>query len=222
MAWLSDKEQHSMSERERINWAERWAGGDYRGRSSPSPLVAEWAHRLPRGRALDLACGNGRNALYLAELGFDVDAMDIAEPALKLVQDGARERGVSVNTILADLDDMPLPVETYDLITMCFYMNRERIPSMKDALRPGGFILQEQHYATDYDVSGPTDPRFRLRSNELLHLFLDFRIRFFSEGLEWEAEREGGRIIAVGRLVAQKPPAAYEPEAVGQDEARLG
>ena len=122
IVWHSDKEQAGMSERERINWVERWAGGDYRGRSSPSPFVAEWADRVPRGRALDLACGNGRNALYLAEIGFDVDAIDIAEPALKLAQDAARERGVSVNTIVADLDDHSLPVETYDLITICFYM----------------------------------------------------------------------------------------------------
>ena len=72
-----------MSERERIDWAERWAGGDYRGRNAPSALIVAWADRLPKGRALDLACGSGRNALYLAERRFEVDAMDIAEPALK-------------------------------------------------------------------------------------------------------------------------------------------
>lgn len=206
-----------MSERERINWAERWAGGDYRGRSSPSPFVAEWADRIPRGRALDLACGNGRNALYLAEIGFDVDAIDIAEPALKLAQDAARERGVSVNTIVADLDDHSLPVEAYDLITICFYMNREMVPGVKEALRPGGFVLQEQHYAADYDVSGPADPRFRMRPNELLRLFLDFRVRHYSESLQWEPERDGGRFIALARLAAQKPPASREPAAVGRD-----
>ena len=215
-------EQADMSESERINWTDRWAGGDYRGRSSPSPFVAAWADRLPKGRALDLACGNGRNALYLAQCGFDVDAIDIAEPALKLAQASAQERGVSINTMVADLDDHNLPLESYDLIITCFYMNRDMVPSVKDALSPGGFVLQEQHCATDADVSGPADPRFRLRSNELLHLFLDFRVRHYSEGLEWEAERDGGRHIAVGRLVAQKPPASYEPAAIGQGGARLG
>ena len=211
-----------MSERERINWEERWAGGDYRGRSAPSPLIVSWADRLPRGRALDLACGSGRNALYLAERGFQVDALDIAEPALKLVRDAARERGLSVNTILADLDDHALPAETYDLITTSFYLNRSLVPAMKDALKPGGFALHEQHYLTDSEVSGPTDPGFRLRPNELLRLFLDFRVRFFSEGLAWEPEREGGRLIALQQLVAQKPPAGFEPPAGAGSEARLG
>ena len=211
-----------MSERERINWAERWAGGDYRGRNAPSTLIVAWADRLPKGRALDLACGSGRNALYLAELGFEVDAMDIAEPALKLVQDAARERGLAVNTILADLDEHTIPAGTYDLITTSFYLNRNLIPTMRDALKPGGFVLHEQHYATDYDVSGPTDPLFRLGSNELLRLFLDFRVRFFSEGVEWESERDGGRLIALQQLVAQKPPASYEPPASGGNGARLG
>ena len=210
-----------MSERERIDWAERWAGGDYQGRSAPSPLIVAWADRLPRGRALDLACGSGRNALYLAERGFEVDALDIAEPALKLVRDAARERGLAVNTILADLDDHPLPSETYDLITTSFYLNRNLIPVMRDTLKPGGFALHEQHYLTDSGVSGPTDPLFRLGSNELLRLFLDFRVRFFAEGLTWEPERDGGRLIALQQLVAQKPPASCEPPAGGDGE-RLG
>ena len=200
-----------MSERERINWEKRWEEGDYRGRSEPSSLVAAWADRLPKGRALDLACGNGRNALYLAEHGFDVDALDIAGAALKLTQDAARERGLAVNTILVDLDEYLLPAQTYDLITTTFYLNHNLLPSLKESLKPGGFALHEHHYLTDYDVSGPTDAQFRLRSNELLRLFSDFRVRFFSEGLEWESERDGGRLVAIERLVAQKPPATYEP-----------
>ena len=135
-----------MSERERINWEKRWEEGDYRGRSEPSSLVAAWADRLPKGRALDLACGNGRNALYLAERGFDVDALDIAGAALRLTQDAARERGLAVNTIQVDLDEYLLPAQTYDLITTTFYMNRNLVPSLKEALKPGGFALHEQHY----------------------------------------------------------------------------
>lgn len=196
-----------MSEAERKEWTRRWTEGDYHARSEPTALVSGWAWRLPKGRALDLACGNGRNALHMAELGFTVDAMDIAPEALKLAQDAARERGLAVHFILADLDEYPLPAETYDLITVSFYMNRELMPRVKDALKPGGFVLQEQHYLTDYDVSGPRDRQFRLRPNELLHLFLDFRVRHFSEFIE----EEDGRLVAVERLVAQKPPASEEP-----------
>lgn len=200
-----------MSDRERTEWSRRWADGDYRGRTTPSALLVDWVERLPRGRALDLACGNGRNAVYLAEHGYDVDAIDIAEPALQIVRGAARERGLAINTIRADLDDHLLPTETYDLVITSFFLNRGLAPQVKDALKPGGMVLHEQHYVTDSDVSGPDTPLFRLQPNELLRLFPDFRVRFFSEGLEWEPDREGGRLVALQRLVAQKPPATFEP-----------
>ena len=199
-----------MSERERTDWSKRWADGDYRGRSTPSALLVEWVERLPGGRALDLACGNGRNAIYLAERGYEVDAIDIAEPALQKVREVARERGLAINTIQGDLDDHLLLIESYDLVITSFYLNRGLAPRVKDALKPGGLVLHEQHYSTDCDVSGPDTPLFRLQPNELLRLYLDFRVRFFAEGLEWEPGREGGRLVALQRLVAQKPPATFE------------
>jgi SAM-dependent methyltransferase len=137
-----------------------------------------------------------------------VDAVDVAPAALKLAQDTANERGLAVHTILADLDEYQLHLDTYDLVTTTFYMNRGLIPKVKDALKPGGFVLHEQHFTTDYDVCGPQDIYFRVRPNELLHLFLDFRVRYFSEGMEVE---DGGRLVAVERLVAQKQPASWEP-----------
>lgn len=196
-----------MSETERREWEHRWTTGDYRSRNEPTALVSAWAWRLPKGRAMDLACGNGRNAIHLAELGFTVDAVDIAPAAVNLAQDDAQARGMVVHFVQADLDEYPLPTETYDLITTSFYMNRELIPKIKDALKPGGFVLYEQHCRTDHDVSGPRDFQYRMRPNELLHLFLDFRVRYFSETLA----EEDGRLVAVERLVAQKPPASVEP-----------
>lgn len=212
---MRSKEQDSMSDEERGEWERRWTEGDYHARSEPTPLVSEWAWRLPKGRALDLACGNGRDALHLAELGFDVDAVDIAPAALKLARDAARERGLAVHFILADLDVYTLPAETYDLIIISFYMNRELVPRVKDALKPGGFVFHQQHYRTNYHVGGPKDAQFRLRPNELLHLFMDFRVRYFSECLE----EEEGRLVAVERLVAQKPPTSEEPLPASQGHA---
>ena len=204
-----------MSETERTEWARRWAEGDYHARSKPSALLSAWAQYLPTGRALDLACGSGRNALHVAELGFTVDAVDIAPAALKLAEDAARERGLIIHSILADLDEYPLPAETYDLIITSFYINRNLIPRVKDALKPGGFVLHEHHYLTDYDVGGPRETQFRLRSNELLYLFLDFRVRHFSEFLE----EEDGQLVAIERLVAQKPPASVEALSVSYEHA---
>ncbi|SVD12408.1 uncharacterized protein METZ01_LOCUS365262 [marine metagenome] len=75
-----------MSEFEKKEWTSRWSQKAYGRSPQPSSLVATWASRLPMGRAIDLACGDGRNALHLAELGFLVDALDISQPALSLVK----------------------------------------------------------------------------------------------------------------------------------------
>ena len=200
-----------MSETKGANWIRRWAEGDYHARSQPSALLVAWAPRLPKGRALDLACGNGRNALFLAEQGFTVEAVDIAPAALELARAAAKERGLAINLVEANLDEYPLPAQTYDLISTSFFVNREVIPILKDALKPNGFVLHEYHYITDHDVGMQKDQQFRLRRlrpNELLHLFLDFRVRFYWEGLQKD---EGGGLIAMERLVAQKPPASGEP-----------
>ena len=195
-----------MSEIERERWVQRWAEGDYHPREKPSELVMAWAPRIPKGKALDLACGNGRNALFLASQGFTVDAIDIAAPALQLASNAARERGLIINPVEADLEEYHLPLLAYELVITCFFLSRNLIPQVKDALKPSGYVVYEHHFLTEHDVAGPRDQHFRLLPNELLQLFSDFRVRFFTEGLE----REGDRIIAVQRLVAQKPPASHE------------
>ena len=117
---------------------------------------------------------------------------------------------------LVDLDEYLLPAQTYDLITTTFYLNHNLVPSLEGVPQAGGFALHEHHYLTDYDVSGPTDAQFRLRSNELLRLFSDFRVRFFSEGLEWEPGRTAAGWLAIERLVAQKPPATTSRRSKGR------
>ena len=192
----------------------KWADGEYDARMEPSELLVAWVPRISKGRALDLACGNGRNVIYLAEQGFTVDAVDIAAPALELVRDTARKRGLNLNLEEADLDEYVPSPQTYDLIATSFFINRNLIPRVKDALKPGGFVLHEHHFVTDYDVDGPQNLQFRLRPNELLHLFTDFRVRFYWEGLQMER----GRLIAVEQLVAQKAPASEEPPPVNVEQ----
>ena len=71
-----------MSNTDREKWNERYTSGAYAARTHPTQLLADWIDQLPRGRALDVACGAGRNALYLAEHGYAVDAVDISSVAL--------------------------------------------------------------------------------------------------------------------------------------------
>jgi len=169
--------------------------------------LAKWAAIFPKGRALDIACGNGRNAILLAKLGYQVDAVDIASPALKLAELNAKNQGVTVNWIEADLDSFDVPEASYIFISVCYYTNRNLIPKIKDGLKPDGFLYYEHHYLSDTPVDGPNDRQWRLRPNELIHQFINYRIRYFQEGLE----DDRGRTLAMERLVAQKPPARHEP-----------
>ena len=86
-----------MAEADREKWDQRYAEGSYRARTYPSPFLVERLAELPRGRALDLACGAGRNALCLAEAGYAVEAVDISGVAVERARATARERGLDVD-----------------------------------------------------------------------------------------------------------------------------
>ena len=82
-----------MSEAERLEWDRRYTDGEYRPRTWPSPFLEAWLDRLPKGRALDLGCGAGRNALRLAEAGHQVEAVDISASAIQHGEDRGRTPG---------------------------------------------------------------------------------------------------------------------------------
>ncbi len=93
-----------MSDADKERWNARYASGEYIARSHPSELLARWIDRLPKGRALDVACGAGRNALFLAAKGYRVEAMDISSVALERAATRARKEGLEVRWIEADLE----------------------------------------------------------------------------------------------------------------------
>jgi tellurite methyltransferase len=193
-----------MSDADRDKWERRYAEGSYEARTHPTRLLVDWLPRLgaPAGaRALDLACGAGRNALYLAGEGYRVDAMDISSVALERGAARAAEMGVEVDWIAIDLDDAELLPDRYDLVVVARYMNRSLTQALMDALRDGGHLLYEQHLQTDQEVSGPSNPDFRLRPNELLEMFGALRVLYYREGLMKESD---GPTMALAQLIACK------------------
>jgi len=169
-----------------------------------APKVPEaGALRAPTApRAIDLACGAGRNAVYLAERGWDVTACDVSLEGLRAAQTLARKRGVSLRLFCQDLETAQLPVEHFDLVLCFFYLQRELFPQIKAALRPGGFVVFKT-YTTD-QLRFPGRPRHALhmlRPQELLAAFQDFRVWVYQETLYQETLRGRG----VAQLIAQKP-----------------
>jgi tellurite methyltransferase len=195
-----------MSDRDRDRWNERYRSGAYAARTHPTRLLADWLPELPKGRALDVACGAGRNALYLAEHGYGVDAIDISAVALERARASAAERNLRVNWIEMDLERGPLPDERYDLIVMVRYRHPTLIADLIELLNDGGFLLSEEHLLTDRDVVGPTSAAFRMRPNELLGLATGLRIVYYHEGLVVDPD---GRTAALAQLVGCRGTAGF-------------
>lgn len=191
-----------MSDEESSTWNSRYADGSYVARLEPSPFLADWLPRVPKGRALDVACGPGRHALFLAEHGFEVDAVDISEVAIDAGRSEAARRGLeSISWSVADLDRGELPGAGYDLITILRYRNEALWPALRAALAPDGWVIVEHHLRTSLDVGGPTTDDFRLGPGEALDAFSGARILHYSEGLEPDDRGIEGQ-FAIARLVA--------------------
>jgi tellurite methyltransferase len=158
--------------------------------------------RATAGRALDLACGDGRNARFLAELGFEVDAVDISDVVIARLTSAAEARGLSVRPRVADLErPADLPVDHYDVIVNFNYLQRSLLGGLARALRPGGLLFFETFGRAQVDELGhDLRPEFVLGDNELLRAFGSLHVRHYLEGV---AERSG-RPRGVASLVAER------------------
>ncbi len=132
-----------MPDTERIisrgRWDQKHRDAEFLG--EPAPFLLDCRPSLPPGRALDLACGLGANALYLAEEGFEVDAFDWSFEALRKLRAAAREKGRRVQTIACDVTRFPLPRGRYDVLVCFRFLERSLWPTMIEAIRPGGALV---------------------------------------------------------------------------------
>jgi SAM-dependent methyltransferase len=160
---------------DRERWDKKWTrmGADH---LTPAPLLVRYSDRVSGSRALDLACGVGRNALWLAAHGYTVDAIDISPVGLALGRAEAKRRGLTVNFIKADLDDYILPVATYDLIAVFRYLNRRLLPAISAALRPGGWLFYESLDLRYLDLKPDTPRDYLLTPGELEAAFAHLRL----------------------------------------------
>jgi len=183
-------------------WDERFGGKGFAFGKEPNPFLKKHIHLLPKGKALDIATGEGRNAIFLARRGFDVDAVDISEMGLRKARRFAKETGVTIHTLLVDLDNFQIEKEKYDLIANFYFLRRSLISQIKKGLRKGGRVIFETYILEQKNVGteGPKDPKYFLKPNELVRLFKDFRLLFYREGIF----KEGGRRKAVASLIAEK------------------
>jgi tellurite methyltransferase len=163
---------------------ETW-DNQHRGRpvGAPEPFLAEMIDRLPRGLALDVASGRGRNALALARAGIRVVAVDYSLAGIRTLAEGARIEKLAVWPVVANLDDFHFRPNSFDAIVKVNYLDRSMFPKMIRALRPGGVLLADT-YLIDQAVTGhPSDPAVMLQHGELRALVARLRVELYREGL---------------------------------------
>ena len=165
----------------------------------PAAFLKDHLDLLPKGRALDIAMGEGRNAVFLAKKGFQVEGVDLSEVAIRKAKRLARENQVSIQTINADLTTYQIKADAYDVVVNINYLQRSLIPQIKRGLKKGGVVVYENYTVAQLkNASGKRLRRdYLLGEGELKELFKDLEILVFRETNDGKD--------AVASLVARKP-----------------
>jgi len=185
-------------------WDARYPTEDPGVWERPSAFLVECMPLFSGGRALDVACGPARNAVFLAERGYVVDGVDNSREGLLMAREFIGRRNVRVNLpvnlIFADLASYAVRPGSYDLIINFYYLDRALMPSLVEGLKTGGYLVFES-FTTDNRRFAPLkDPAHYLAPNELLTLIGAMRVLSYYEGTVIEA----GMARSVARVVARK------------------
>ncbi len=183
-------------------WDERYRSRELSGdevESEPTPLLTQATIPLLPGAALDLACGTGRNAIWLAQRGWTVTAIDGSETAIHILRARASKSGAMVDARVADLQKHEYTIEEshWDLVAMCYYLQRDLFEPAKNGLKPGGVLVAIVHITEGREQ--PTESR--LRPAELIQYFRGWEILHQYEG----KPKDPAHQRAVAEIVARRP-----------------
>lgn len=177
---------------DQLKWDQRYAAAQAPG--SVAPVLREHAQLLPRqGRALDLACGLGANALFLARQGLTVSAWDLSPVAIAHLHGLAQASQLAIDAEARVITPHTLPTKHFDVIVVSRFLDRGLCPAILAALRPGGLLYYQtftraphpqhpRHEASAHRAAqGPRNADYLLGPGELLALFAGLRVVFYRE-----------------------------------------
>lgn len=174
-----------MSSSDRERWNNKYLQREPLTSTTPDEWLVEAVDTIEatadseQRRAVDIACGTGQNAVWLAQRGWQVDGVDISPEGLRLAQEAAVASGCDVNWIAADLDDWVPDAGVYDLVLVFRFLDRARVPRMIDsALKSGGWLVYETFSAAQLQRPDNhiRNAAFTLARGELRHMFPNFDV----------------------------------------------
>ncbi len=192
---------------------ERWPGPLASGSTAngplpygiaPSSFLVENFHLLPKGLALDVAMGEGRNAIYLATRGFDVDGVDSDPRAVARARVSARRLGAPIRALVGNVEDGTyiIPLESYDVIVVFNYLHRPLFNDIREGIKPGGVVVYQTFTSEQARFGQPRDPDRLLRPGELKHAFREWKVLRYKEVV---GPSRRGPERAIAGIVARKP-----------------
>ena len=164
-------------------WDKRYLQGEHLN-DEPHPLITRITSSLKRGRALDVACGPGRHAVWLAERGWAVTGVDSSPTAIEILRERAGAKGVVVDLITANLEkhEFSIEPESYDLIVVCNYLQRDLFPAIRSGTREGGLVIAIVAMVDNDPRVRPMNPAYLLNPGELRAQFAGWKLIHDFEG----------------------------------------
>jgi SAM-dependent methyltransferase len=182
-----------------LSWDERWQQKKQEPVPTPDSWLIEQKAFLSGGTALDLACGRGRNSLFLAENGYEVLGIDVSPTALNLLRSTAEIKHLKIDVLEYDLDSgLPPHPEKVDLILSFYFLQRTLFSMIKKKLAPGGLFIGRSF--CHLEAVDKLDPII-YNPGELAELFTGWEILAYEEGVE--SSPRGGTLAGI---VVRKPP----------------
>ena len=170
---------------DQARWDERYRNSKTIGK--PVGVLEHYQHLLPKeGSALDLACGLGGNALLLAQHGLDTHAWDISPIGIQTLAEQALHSSLFIKTDVRDIATQPPEAESFDVIVVSYFLERDLFPALIKALRPEGLLFYQTFTQKHFSDSGPGNPEYRLQAKELMELLSDLQvIEYHENDLPW-------------------------------------
>lgn len=174
-----------MSLADQKRWDEKWQAYFY-SEMAVNRLLMAHKSLLLGGVALDLACGQGQNGIWLAQCGYQVLGVDISRVALLLGRRAAIQQGVAeqICWLQADLQEWQIPVQAFDVVCVFRFLDRLLFPQLEMALKPGGLLFYETRHVGLLQTLPASNPNYLLQRGELQTLFPHCQTLFYEEGAE--------------------------------------
>lgn len=169
---------HSVAQK----WDAKYQTATLQDTVNPCYVLKQHSHLLPfYGQALELACGLGGNARFMAQCGLKTDAWDISDTALTLLNNWANLNQLPIEPLITDLEQMILPYQKYDVIVVSRYLDRNLFVGIEQALKPNGLLFYQTFLSPPHE-NAPQNPDFYVHSSEFNRAWSGLTTEVYGEG----------------------------------------